>query len=92
VSRFSGGQGQQRLQTSRHDGPLEVPLVKGILGPLLVEEGFRTYFEVHVRTAEEDPIGVLKNRDCRSARRGLAFEGRYQHPAVKEGTDWRLRH
>jgi hypothetical protein len=22
----------------------------------------------------------------------LAFEGRYQHTAVKEGTDWRLRH
>jgi hypothetical protein len=22
----------------------------------------------------------------------LAFEGRYQHTAVKEGSDWRLRH
>ena len=43
--------------------------VEGVLSPLLMEESFRTHFERYIRAAEKDPIRVLKNRDCRSARR-----------------------
>jgi hypothetical protein len=77
ASGFFNGKRQQCLQTPRHDSLFEVPLVEGVLSPLLMEESFRTHFEMHIRAAEKDPIRVLKNRDCRSARRELAFEGRY---------------
>ena len=35
ASGFIGGKRKQCLQTPRHDGPFEVPLVEGVLSPLL---------------------------------------------------------